>query len=79
MPVNPVAVDVPVNEKGDEPLQNHQEEIEESHDVSDEEGLTILQKIGALAVIVIVCAVFVRSTAGARGSSTSDAYEKVAT
>lgn len=69
--------DVPVNEKGDEPLSHHQEEILEQtyHEASQDEGLSTFQKIGALAVIVAVCIIFIRTTAGARSPSKS-AYEK---
>lgn len=69
------ATDAPVNEKGDEPLQHHQEEIEESHPDSSEEGLTLFQKLGAVAVIIVVCVVFVQSTSGAR-SPAAQGYEK---
>lgn len=64
--------DAPVNEKGDEPLQHHEEEMHEANEVSREEGgLSWIQKLGALAVIVAVCVVFVRSTSGARRDSSA--------
>jgi len=66
--------DAPVNEKGDEPLQHHEEEMHEA-EYSQLGGLTLLHKLGALAVIIAVCAVFVRSTSGARSES-SAGYER---
>lgn len=57
----PVVPDVPVNEKGDEPLSNHKEEIEVFGTSVSEEGLSLFAKFGALAVVVAVCLGFLRS------------------
>lgn len=76
-PVVPVAVPEPaVNEKGDEPLNHHEEEIHESTELASTEGLTFIQKMLALGVIVAVCVVFVSVTADAR-KTTSGVYERV--
>jgi len=66
--------DAPVNEKGDEPLQHHEEEMQEA-EFSQLDGLTLFHKLGALAIIVAVCAVFVRITSRARSES-SAGYER---
>ena len=67
--------DAPVNEKGDEPLSNHNEEIEAAAhgDKAVVDGLSLPAKIGALAVIIAICAVFIKTR-----SKDSHAYEKVA-
>lgn len=65
-------------EKGDEPLSQHKEEIQDkvSKEI-DEQGLSLFAKFGALGVIVALCLVFLRggrskvSSAGRHG-----AYEK---
>jgi len=71
------ASDAPVNEKGDEPLSNHNEEIEaaEHTDEPTSDGLSWAVKIGALAVIVALCALFIKSRSAA--SKEAHQYEKV--
>lgn len=57
----PEHVNVPTMEKGDEPLSEHHEEMGEVADkAAAEEGLGLIQKLGALGVIVAICLVFVR-------------------
>lgn len=65
------AADAPVNEKGDEPLSHHKEEELAGgygDDVIDA-GLGWAAKLGALAVIVGLCALFLKSR-----SSSTNAY-----
>ncbi|GAB7349669.1 hypothetical protein MBLNU459_g0342t1 [Dothideomycetes sp. NU459] len=57
----PVVPNVPVNEKGDEPLSNHKEETASFGTKVSEEGLSLFAKFGALAVVVAICVGFLRS------------------
>jgi len=76
LPPAPEKIGVPTMEKGDEPLSQHQQEIDEVEEKTSA-GLSYLPKFGALVVIVGLCAVFVRkgspkvAMAGRHG-----AYEK---
>lgn len=57
----PVVPDVPVNEKGDEPLSNHKEETAGLDTPVSEDGLSLVAKFGALGVVVAICLGFLRS------------------
>jgi len=63
-------VKVPSMEKGDEPLSQHHEEAENelTKSISLTQGLTLLQKLGLVAVVVAFCAWFYRQSSN-RGSA----------
>ncbi|THZ99044.1 peptidyl-prolyl cis-trans isomerase B [Aureobasidium pullulans] len=64
-PVPVPAADAPVNEKGDEPLSHHkEEELAAGYgDAVSDSGISWVAKIGALAVILGLCALFLKSRA----------------
>ncbi|THW45085.1 peptidyl-prolyl cis-trans isomerase B [Aureobasidium pullulans] len=70
-PVPVPAADAPVNEKGDEPLSHHkEEELAAGYgDAISDSGISWVAKIGALAVILGLCALFLKSR-----SSSKNAY-----
>ena len=77
----PPKVSVPVMEKGDEPLSQHKEEVVqdtlEKVTSSHEGGLSLVQKLGAVGVIVALCALFLRGRSPKRSvAGRSGAYEK---
>jgi len=74
-PVPVPAANAPVNEKGDEPLSHHkEEELAASYgDAVNDAGISWLAKIGALAVILGLCALFLKSRSS---SKTPYVYDK---
>lgn len=74
-PVPVPAANAPVNEKGDEPLSHHkEEELAAGYgDAVNDAGISWLAKIGALAVILGLCALFLKSRSS---SKTPYAYDK---
>ena len=69
------AAEAPVNEKGDEPLSHHkEEELAAGYgDVVNDAGISWVAKIGALAVILSLCALFLKSRSS---NKTPYAYDK---
>ncbi|KAG9518053.1 peptidyl-prolyl cis-trans isomerase B, partial [Aureobasidium melanogenum] len=74
-PVPVPAANAPVNEKGDEPLSHHkEEELAAGYgDAVNDAGISWLAKIGALAVILGLCALFLKSRSS---SKTPYVYDK---
>ena len=74
-PVPVPAANAPVNEKGDEPLSHHkEEELAAGYgDVVNDAGISWFAKIGALAVILGLCALFLKSRSS---NKTPYAYDK---
>lgn len=70
--------EVPSLEKGDEPLSQHKEEAAQTLGKlsADEEGLGLLTKFGLIAVIVAICAWFLRSPQKSAIAGRHGAYQK---
>jgi len=70
--------EVPTMEKGDEPLSQHKEET--AHTLGKmtpgEAGLGLFTKIGLVAVIVAVCAFFLRSPQKTAHAGRHGAYQQ---
>jgi hypothetical protein len=73
-PVPVPATDAPVNEKGDEPLSHHKEEelAAEYGDALSDAGLGWIAKLTALAVILGLCAAFLKSRAPSKNGYVYD-------
>jgi hypothetical protein len=74
-PVPVPAANAPVNEKGDEPLSHHkEEELAAGYgDAVNDAGISWFAKIGAVAVILGLCALFLKTRSS---NKTPYAYDK---
>jgi len=77
VPAQPQA-ETPTMEKGDEPLSQHKEETAQTLGklTPGEEGLSLFTKIGFVAIIVAVCAFFLRSPQKTTHAGRHGAYQQ---